>query len=198
VSLDIQILTMGFMFVSGIALGVMYDIFRIGFKLMQLARWVMPLIDLVYWIVATLFVFRVLYYSNLGQVRVFVFIALLIGLSFYFALLSGWVIRLLLFIIRLTKEVIRFLKRIFHIFVVKPVIFLYRGLVILFGFIAVLSVYLGKIVLQLLYPFWFLVRPFIRWLKKTIPVPQWLARTLQQLKNWLKHLFDFIGKWRRL
>lgn len=189
-SLNVQFVTMGYMFLSGVALGVLYDVYRVVAGLLRISRWIIPLLDLIYWVAATLLVFRVLYYSNQGQVRAFVFLALLIGISFYFALLSRWVILLLHWLIRVTKAFIRLCKRMGEILIVKPIIALYRAFIIFLGFLAALSVFLYKVVLQLLYPLWFIVRPLVRWLRRAIKVPPWLSRTVHKLKNWLKRIFD--------
>ena len=174
------------MFSSGLALGVLYDIYRVFARLLRLSRWIIPLIDLIYWLVATVFVFRLLYYSNQGQVRIFIFLALFLGISFYFALISRWIIRLLHWLIKLAKAIYRLIRKLIHIFIVRPVIFLYRGFMVLAGFLLALSIFLGKVVLQLLYPFWFLLRPLVRWMRKAISMPVWLARIIDRVKRWFK------------
>jgi spore cortex biosynthesis protein YabQ len=186
VSLSVQFLTTGLMFVSGLALGTLYDIYRVAAGLLRISRWIIPLLDLVYWLVATLLVFRMLYFGNQGQVRMFIFLALLVGICFYYAFLSAWIVRLLHFLVKLSKMLTRFVLKAVDLLAVRPTKAAYRALVVVFGFVAALSVFFGKIVLQLLYPFRWLVRPLARWLKNRTGVPASLSRLREFVKNRLR------------
>jgi len=179
VSLEVQFLTLGAMFGSGAGLGVLYDIYRVAAGQLKISRWLLPILDILYWIVATILVFRVLYTSNQGQVRLFVFIGLLVGICFYFGLLSHWVVKLLLFVIRLGKALIRLL------------IGIYRLLIITLGFLAAFAVFLFKIVLQLLYPFRFLFRPLLRLVRRHVKLPAGLKRLGNALMNGLKRIWKW-------
>lgn len=172
-SLQVQFITMGYMFGSGLILGVLYDVYRVVSMRIRLPRWMIPLIDFAYWIAATVIVFYLLYYSNLGQVRVFIFLAVFSGISFYFALLSTTICKLLQGIVNILVWLYRLIVRIVTVLVVRPAAFLYRILVILFGFFIAIIVFIGKIVLQLLYP--------LRWLGRILK--------LGKLISWLKRYF---------
>lgn len=190
-SLEVQFLTLGAMFGSGAGLGVLYDIYRVAAGQLKISRWLLPILDILYWIVATILVFRVLYTSNQGQVRLFVFIGLLVGICFYFGLLSHWVVKLLLFVIRLGKALIRLLIRTVQWVVVKPAIGIYRLLIITLGFLAAFAVFLFKIVLQLLYPFRFLFRPLLRLVRRHVKLPAGLKRLGNALMNGLKRIWKW-------
>ncbi len=72
-SLQVQFVTIGMMFLSGHGLGVMYDMYRVLSRQFRAPKWIIPFLDVVYWVVATLLVFLALFYSNQGEVRMFVF-----------------------------------------------------------------------------------------------------------------------------
>jgi spore cortex biosynthesis protein YabQ len=196
VTLNVQFLTLWMMFVSGLGLGVLFDLFRVLAGQLRIPKWTLPLTDLVYWIVATILVFRVLYLTNQGQVRLFVFIGLVIGILLYFTSFSPWIVKLILLIIKTIKALIRFIKKSIELLIIRPAIVLYRFFILFLGFLAALAIFLYKIVLQLLYPFWklllWLLRPVLRPLAKRLKVPSWLVETglaFERLWKWIRRWF---------
>jgi len=176
VSLQVQTLTLLLMVASGGVLGVLFDTYRVVSGQLRLHRVFVPVFDVLYWLAATLLVFRVLYYSNMGDVRIFVFLGLLLGISAYFALISPWTIKAVKAIIRAIVLVCRWLIRLFQLLIIKPLILLYKCFLILLGFMAAVSIFLYKVVLQLLYPLW--------------AVTKWLTRPIHKY-------FSFLGRWQR-
>lgn len=176
---------------SGAVMGVLFDVYRVLSGQLRPPRWLVPLLDGVYWIVATLFVFRALLYSNYGQVRFYVFLGLLFGVWVYFRLASRWTVRLTLFAIRCVKAFIRFIRRTIELVVIKPIRLLYRLVIVLFGFLAALSMFLGKIVLQLLYPLRLLGRWLFKPLLERLRAAAWwrrfvggISRLVQAVRRW--------------
>lgn len=175
-SLQIQFLTLSVMAGSGAFMGVLFDVYRVLSGQLRPPRWLVPLLDVGYWLIATLLVFRLLLYSNNGQVRLYVFLALLLGVWLYFRLFSKLTVRLVLLGIRVVKALIRFIGKTIEYIVIKPVQFLYRVLIVLLGFLWAFTIFLGKIVIQLLYPFFLLGRFLLRPLLKRLRMPEWLNR----------------------
>lgn len=138
----------------GAALGLLYDGYRVVSGELRLPRRLFPPFDLLYWALATAAVYRVLYLANGGEVRLYVLLALLLGVSAYFALFSGLSQRAMRRIVLLAKALFRFLRRLAHALIVRPLIGMYRGVVVIFGFFATVSIFIGKLVIQLLYPVW--------------------------------------------
>lgn len=170
-SLEVQFVTMGYMFGSGLILGILYDIYRVLSLRLRLPRWIIPLIDIIYWVVATVIVFCLLYYSNLGQVRVFIFVAMLLGVTFYFVLLSKGVRKVLHRIADILIWLGKVLVRIIDVLVIRPSLWLYRVLGWIIRLIFKVFVFLGKLMLQLLYPLRLLGRllklgKLLSWLKR--------------------------------
>lgn len=198
-SLSLQFLTMGMMLLSGIGMGVIFDGYRVVSNELRFPRWTLPVLDMVYWLAASLIVFRVLYASNYGEVRAYVFLGLLIGVLCYYWLLSKPVIRTVKWLIDAVRALIRFTLRTFDLLIVKPVVLLYRFIRVLIGFGTALTIFLLKIVLQLVRPFWLLLRFLLGPL--TRPLWRWLGPKLSglQLKErWDKILSGVIKLWKRL
>lgn len=188
-TLQVQFFTIFMMFCGGLLLGTMFDVCRVLSGKLHLPRWILPLVDILYWIVATILVFRLLVYSNEGQVRVFIYLGIGIGICFYYAFLSIWVIRLVLLSIRIVIAIYRFLWRTVQLLIIKPIIGLYRLLLAFLGFLAAVAIFLSKIVLQLLYPMWRLFLWVIRPLRKLVVMPAWLTALPKKIAGFFRRLF---------
>lgn len=189
-NLQIQFLTLSVMAGSGAFMGVLFDVYRVLSGQLRPPRWLVPLLDIGYWLAATSFVFWALLYSNNGQVRLYVFLGLLFGVWLYFRLASRLTVRLVLLIIRLLKALVRFAGKTIEVIVIKPVLLLYRLLIVLLGFLWALTIFLGKVVLQLLYPFFllgrFLFRPLLKRLRESawwIRLGNWGGKSVQAVKR---------------
>lgn len=175
-SLNVQFVTLWMMAGSGAFLGMLFDVYRVLAGQFRPPRWLVPVLDVVYWMAGTVFVFRALLYSNYGQVRFYVFIGLIFGVWIYFALASRFTTKIVLFAIRIVKWTIRFIRRTIELVIVKPIVLAYKLIVVLLGFLSALSIFLLKVVLQLLYPFLLLGRAIARPLIKRWRTPVWWSR----------------------
>lgn len=169
---------------SGAVLGALFDIYRELAGRLRPPRWLVPLLDALYWLAAIVLVFRTLLYSNDGQVRFYVFLGLLLGGWLYFRLASRMTIRLVHIGISVVQTLIRVFKTLFSVLIVKPLKLLYRLLLLTIGFLWMLTMFLVKIVLQLIYP---CIR-LLAWLTK----PLWKRVAAQR---WWKSLVERVGKW---
>jgi spore cortex biosynthesis protein YabQ len=182
------------MVVSGGVLGVAFDAYRVVAREARLRRVLRSFLDVVYWLAATVLVFRVLYETNLGEVRLFVFLGLLLGLSLYFALISRWAVLAFRWAVAFVRRLARFAVRLFDMLIVRPIRFFVRCLEIVWGFIGVLTIFLYKFVLQLLYP----LRMFLRWVAR--PLRRRLGLFLKErpkLARWLQRAARAARFWRR-
>ncbi|OCT13255.1 spore cortex biosynthesis protein YabQ [Paenibacillus pectinilyticus] len=189
-TLHVQFHTIFMMFLSGVCIGAMFDIFRVLSGKLRLPRWTIPIVDSIYWIVATILVFKMLVYSNEGQVRIFIFLGMGIGICFYFAFLSPIIIRLTLIIIRIIVVIYGFLTKTVEIIIIKPIIGLYRLTVIILGFLLAVAIFLYKIVLQLLYPVWRLFLWMTKPVHKYLVIPAWLKKLVGRIIALYRRLFS--------
>ncbi|MCI3923259.1 spore cortex biosynthesis protein YabQ [Paenibacillus sp. TRM 82003] len=187
-TLSVQFLTLISMIASGAALGLLFDAYRVVSGEFRFPRWSIPPLDLLYWGVGTFVVFRVLFLSNGGEVRLYVFLALGIGICFYFGLLSNGFVRAIRWSIERIKAFVRFLIRLGNVLVVRPLIGLYRVLLVFLGFLAALSIFLGKVMIQLLYPLWkiavWILRPLGSRLYALIRGDRWLRPVANRISQW--------------
>jgi len=155
-------MTMAAMIGCGAALGFLFDGYRVAWAELKLPRRLHPPFDLLYWLLAAPVVFRTLYLVNGGELRFYVFLSLLLGVSAYFALLGGacrfivsrtvrFVLSVFRFLRGLLLSVFRIFRRLAGVLIVGPLTGMYRGFRALFGIFARVSIFLGKLVIQWLY-----------------------------------------------
>lgn len=177
------------MALSGAGLGLLFDTYRVVSGEFRFPRWLIPPLDLLYWLAGTVVVFRILFESNGGEVRLYVFLAILIGVSFYFGLLSGYVVRTIRNLIETCRKIIRFLLRLGNILFIKPFVWLYGASIVFLGFLAAFSIFLFKLVIQLAYPFWrFLMwigKPLLAAFGRLIRAERWLYPAVRSIARWV-------------
>ncbi|MCR8636116.1 spore cortex biosynthesis protein YabQ [Paenibacillus radicis (ex Xue et al. 2023)] len=188
-TLQTQFVTMGMMLLGGLSLGGLFDLYRVLASQLKAPRYAYYLLDLVFWLIGTLLVFKLLYASNLGQVRMFIFVGLLLGIAVYFMLFSRAVVQMILWMIRFVRALIRIGKRTIEILIIKPIVWMYRATIIILGFLLAIAIFLYKIMLQLLYPvwklLWWLSKPLIR----RIHIPSWINKSGQVVSSFIRRLF---------
>jgi spore cortex biosynthesis protein YabQ len=197
VSLQVQFWTLAMMMLCGIGMGAAFDAYRVVANQLRFGRIWIPVLDLLYWLAATLTVFRVLTFSNEGEVRAYVFIGLLLGVSIYFWLFSVPFITIVGWLISAAYAVVRFLLRCVDLFVVFPLRMLYRTVRLFLGFLIVFSMFLFRFVVQLIRPFWL----FFRWLLSPVSrrLSGWIMPRIRQwrIQEWTRHTIDMLrGKWK--
>lgn len=186
------------MLLSGVGMGAVFDGYRVVSNELKLARWWLPMLDLIYWTAATIIVFRVLYASNNGEVRAYVFLGLLIGVVCYYWLFSKPVIALTVWLIGAVRALIRFFMKCVDILVIKPILLLYKLILVLLGFAAAFTVFLLKIVVQLVRPFWLL----LLWILKPVtrPLGGWVMPIIRKWElpaRWQKVRGGTITLWKK-
>lgn len=82
-TLEAQYMTLLAMSVNGIVLGAVYDMYRVVLRHWKFLRWASPIFDFAFWILAMAVVFGSLMWTNHGDLRVYVFVVMLMGYGVY-------------------------------------------------------------------------------------------------------------------
>ena len=117
------------------------------------------------------------------------FLGLIIGVCFYFWLLSVTTQRFVVMLIKLARTLIHWCGHILNILIVMPVKGLYKLVRVLFGFILAILLFLGKLVLQCLVPFGKLFRWMFRPILKHWVTPRWIIRAGSSIAAMWKRWF---------
>jgi spore cortex biosynthesis protein YabQ len=148
--------TIGWMIVCGVAMGTVFDFYRVASKRFRIPRWLLPVLDVAFWAAATLGVYSVLLDNNHGEVRMYVFLGLGIGVTGYFGLLSSWIMKLAGWIYDMGTQLVLLLAKSVRILLIIPFLWIVRLLakVLDIGFIVIAAL--------LLWTFRLLLRPWKR------------------------------------
>jgi spore cortex biosynthesis protein YabQ len=174
VTLQTQAFTIAMMFCSGFLLGVILDTYHVLRIRFRLRGWVVSLIDLLYWLVAAGLVFGLLMWSNWGQLRFFIFIAILVGFYLYFEWLSQFVTRTVRWLVLWIEKVIDWIVVLLYYLLWIPLMTIGTFLLQMVKGQYRLIVIVGKGLLKLLIP--------IRWLFS--PLLKWTCPIYKRCKNW--------------
>ncbi|SEU31403.1 spore cortex biosynthesis protein YabQ [Paenibacillus sp. NFR01] len=182
----IQWVTLFYMLLSGAAMGLAYDSYRVLSLKLTFPRWLNALLDLFYWLLAALFVFRMMYAGNQGELRFYVFVGLFLGIWVYFLIFSVTVKRFVVMLILSVQYTFRLLWRIIKTVIGGPLRGLWRllrGTLVLTGRILLFILKVLKVMTK---PIWVLP---VRWIS-----PHW-SRLYHSA--WVKKLSERIAAWRQ-
>lgn len=79
---------------TGVAIGVLFDIFRILRKSIKTPNIIIYIEDIIFWILAGLLILYNIWYFNDGEIRVYMFLGIIIGLLLYMSTLSNIIIKI--------------------------------------------------------------------------------------------------------
>ncbi|MEK4508058.1 spore cortex biosynthesis protein YabQ [Paenibacillus anaericanus] len=165
-NLQMQWATLLWMLFSGLIMGTAFDSYRVISGQLRFPRWSVHTLDLIYWIAASLFVFRNLYHSNHGELRFYVFLGLFIGVWAYFLFLSVITERFVVMLIRIVRQIYAITVRVVQILLIAPILWLLKLMKLLLGFVGIILLFLGRITLL---PLWKLLiwttRPIVKRLR---------------------------------
>jgi spore cortex biosynthesis protein YabQ len=168
-TLSVQFYTMLSMTGMGLWLGASLDTYRIFVVRSKTPNWLLAFHDLFFWAIQGLMFFYVLLLVNQGELRVYIFLAVLLGFATYQSLFKRMYVRVLRFFIHLIQSICHFLLKTVRILLVKPVfgIFQFVFAVLLFliyrliDILRFLFMCLYKIINILLSPITFLFKKLI-------------------------------------
>ncbi len=93
--------------IGGGLIAFIFDIFRIKRKAIKTSNILTYIEDFLYWIIAALVMFAIVYFSNDGELRGYIFFGTVMGAALYILLLSKTVIKISLKLIRVISRILR-------------------------------------------------------------------------------------------
>src|SRR5690606_14067160 len=154
-NLTTQFYTMIAMIGMGSYFGAALETYSRFFRRKRKRRWTVVVNDILFWIVQSLLLFYVLYNVNYGEIRFYIFLAILCGYAFYQSLLKNLYIRFLDLAVNFFMKLYRLIVRLGTLLIYKPV----RGLVLFIISTCILLIrILSKILKGLLSFLWSLLK----------------------------------------
>ncbi|WP_070121553.1 spore cortex biosynthesis protein YabQ [Bacillus marinisedimentorum] len=195
-SLSIQFSTMFAMVLTGVWIGAGFDTFNRFLQRSKRKRWFVFCNDILFWVVQALIVFFVLFTVNEGELRFYIFAALLCGYAAYQSLMKQLYTNVLERMISLGRRIISILITLFTVLVARPVQWLTQAAVAIslffLHFVGAVLLFLLKVIVTPLN--WSKV---LLWRLVPVKIKKFIhtkAGNANKIKNRLKII---LGKFRR-
>jgi len=110
--------------ITGIVIGILFDVFRIIRKSFKTSDFITYIEDILFWFLSGCVLLFSIFTFNYGEIRVYIFIGLLFGLIIYLLTLSKYFIKVNVAILNFVKKIVYYPIQIINKFIVKPLYFL--------------------------------------------------------------------------
>ncbi|QQK78547.1 spore cortex biosynthesis protein YabQ [Salicibibacter cibi] len=127
-TLDVQFQTFFAMMMTGAVIAAQLDVYHRCLPRKAKKKWPQALFDLLFWVVQAILVFYVLFQMNLGDLRIYVFLSILLGFLIYWQTVRPLFLRVLEVLIRIVETIYSMILKIFYLFLWTPVVWLYKGM----------------------------------------------------------------------
>lgn len=196
-SLTTQLATMLAMIGMGSWLGAALDTYNRFLQRQNRKHWVVFINDVLFWIVQGLVLFYILLLVNEGELRFYIFLAILCGYAAYQSLFRMIYLKVLEWVISLAARLYRFFLRLCYYLIVRPIQLLLQTLL-------ALSFFIWKsflVFLRMLYQCIKILFAPVRWIGFLIwrGIPQNWKETLKNFFGYLagiiRQMKNMIVKW---
>ncbi|MFD2170685.1 spore cortex biosynthesis protein YabQ [Tumebacillus lipolyticus] len=198
---QMQYLAILSMSLSGAVLGAVYDVYRTILSEWKYLRFLGPVLDFLFWVFALLLVLVALHEVNHGDVRVYVFVLLGIGLVLYRLLLRKLVVGSTVRIVLAITFSVKMIYRLFMMLVVTPLLWIGSLLLALWRLIDRLAAGLERLILWPFQPLlrvcsWLLHKLYRLAIEPLVgPVVRPVQKFVQRVKSRWKGFLRAVAKW---
>ena len=98
--------------INGLLIGLLFDFFRILRKAIKTADFITYIEDVLFWILTGFIILYSIFTYNNGEIRLFMFLAIIVGILIYLTFISKMILSISLSIINVVKKI---LGTVFHI-----------------------------------------------------------------------------------
>lgn len=102
----IQLNSLFIYIISGMIIGVLFDFFRILRKSFHTPDFITYIEDILFWIITGIFLLFLLFNFSNGEIRIYTFLGLLIGIIVYMIFISKFIIKVSVTIVKFIKNII--------------------------------------------------------------------------------------------
>lgn len=200
-TLSTQFLTMLSMIGMGSLFGVMFDTYQRFLDRPNRKSWIVFINDLLFWVIQALIIFYILFLVNNGELRFYIFVALLCGFAAYQSLFKGIYLKLLEVMIRSVISLYQFIRRAFQLLIYKPVVGIIQlliSIVIILGRgIFSLVKFILKVLLIILKVLWVPMVKILIILWKLLPksIKKYVEKLYNKTAGIFMEIKNYLGKW---
>ncbi len=106
---------------NGIIVGLLFDIFRIIRKTFKTSDFVTYIEDSIFWIMSGVFTLYFIFTFNSGEIRLYIFLGILLGIVLYILLISKYFVRVNTAILKIVLKMLSPFKKIIQKFTKKSI-----------------------------------------------------------------------------
>lgn len=106
---------------TGITIGILFDIFRILRKSFKTADWLTYIQDILFWLIAGFIILFSIFAFNNGEIRVYVFIGIVLGIVLYMLTLSKYIIKFSVIAVKFISKLISYPIKFIHKIIIIPI-----------------------------------------------------------------------------
>ena len=111
-----QLISFIYFIIVGVVLSIIFDIFRILRRTIKTSDIITNIQDVLFCIITGITILFSIFYFNNGELRLYVFLGMIIGITFYMLFISKY-------FIKLNVTIINFIKKVLYL-LIKPFIFI--------------------------------------------------------------------------
>lgn len=108
--------------IIGLIISIVFDFFRILRKTFKTPDLITCIEDIVFWIISGIIILISIFIFNNGELRLYIFIGILIGIILYMIFISKYFIKFNVYVINCLKYLINKILQI----ILKPIVFIYK------------------------------------------------------------------------
>lgn len=112
--------------IVGIIISFLFDIFRILRKVYKFSNMLIYMQDILFWLLTGIIILQAIFKFNSGDIRIFLFLGIFVGVFIYISLFSIYVIKIGSFILKLINTLIRKLINVFKVPICKILNFMIK------------------------------------------------------------------------
>lgn len=198
-TLSVQFVTLFTMIAGGFYLGLAKDTLRRFAPLWEKRFFLRYAIEITFWLMNTAILYYVLFLVNAGELRIVLFVAVLLGFSIYQALASAIYVRILEVFIRVGTIFFSWVSKVGSVLLVRPIQFIFRTLKkclfwVLSG-IAIVIIFILKVVFS---PFKWVGKRLYAILPskitKIIPTREQIYSIMKYIANFWKKIWSYFRR----
>ncbi|CAM3781693.1 spore cortex biosynthesis protein YabQ [Cytobacillus oceanisediminis] len=200
-TLTTQFMTMLAMIGMGSVFGASLDTYNRFLKRTKRKSWIIFINDILFWLLQGLAIFYILFLVNKGELRFYIFVALLCGFAAYQSLFKKMYLRVLEISIGMAISIYRFLVKAFTLVIYKPLQGLITALIAITVMLGKGLYSLLKIALRVI---WFTLKVIflpVKWILSLLwkLLPKNIKKSVEKLYNklagYLQRIKNYVLKW---
>lgn len=126
--IDNQMKIFAVFILDGLLIGLLFDFFRIIRKTIKTPNIITYIQDIIFWILTGILIIYTIFVYNNGQIRLYMFLAIAIGVLIYFITISKKILNVVLNIIEFMKKVIKLIIKPLQI-IIQPARHIYNKII---------------------------------------------------------------------